>query len=196
MGANTYLKSVTSFGYKTAATGTAIQQNIDPKAGQRITIRAFGFSCGATITSVYFMQSLGDSTIANAVASNATSGFVCTAEPTSDEVMASKDIVCIELDNGKFQYDVVASGTWSCFDITSALEDTVAAGNRIFQFGVHTDDGHLRFKLTVSVQTTKELDGGIFRANAMNKPMIAYHVNDTTTVSGSQDYISVDYINV
>ena len=195
MGANTYLKSVTSFGYKTEATATAIQQNIDPKPGQRITIRAFGFSCGATITSVYFMQSLGDSTIASAVASNATSGFICTAEPTSDEVMASKDIVCIELDNGKFQYDVVASGTWSCFDITSALEDTVAAGNRIFQFGVATDEGHVRFKLTASVQTTGELDGGIFRASAMNKPMIIYHPNDASN-GGSNDYVSVDYINV
>jgi len=144
---------------------------------------------------VYFLQSLGDSTIGTTLASGVQVGMAVAAEPNSDIPMSTSDIVCIELDDGTFQYTTLASGGWSDFSIDDALQDTVAAGNRVFQFGIATDNGHLKFNLTASVQTTKELDGGIFRANATNKPMIIYHANDAAA-AGSNDYVSVDYINI
>ena len=196
MGANTYLESVTSKGYKTESPATPIQQNIDPRSGNRIAIRAFGFTCGATVTSVYFMQAFGQSTMASAVASGLLVGdFALAAEPDATITLGMDDLICIELDNGKFQYTTAASGTWSAFSIGDALEDDVAAGNRVWQFGVHSDVGHLRLVLTASVQTAKEIDGGIFYADNKNAPMIVYHANDAAA-SGSNDYVTIDYINV
>ena len=195
MGANTYLAGVTSLGYKTEAASTAIQQEISPRPGARITIRAFGFTCGASATSVYFMQALGQSTMAGAVASGLLVGMALAAEPSAGVTMGTNDIVCLELDDGTFQYTTLASGGWSDFSIADALEDDVAAGNKVWQFGVHTDDGHIRFNLTASVQTSKAVEGGIFYAKSKNRPMIVYHVNDGVA-AGSIDYVSIDYINV
>ena len=195
MGANVYLQSVTSLGYKTATAATAITQNIAEKSGQRIAIRAFGFTCGATATSVYFMQTLGSSTIATAVASGATTGLATAAEPqTAANPLASSDYEAIQLDNGGTQFTTVATGLFTGFSIAAALTDTVAAGNTVWGFGISTDNGHIRFLLTVSVQTTVNIDGGIVYAGSKGAPMIVYHNNDAAA-AGSNDYVTVDYIN-
>ncbi len=194
MAANVYLKSLTQLSYKTESAATAIVTGggIDPRAGSRIAIRAFGFTAGATATAVWFMQPLGNSTISTAVASNATTTFVVAADMNT---LASNDYICIELDNGDFQFTTVATGTYSDFSIGAALTDTVAAGNRVWSFGVIGDTGHIKFNLPVSVQTTKEIDGGIFYANSKNAPMLVYHANDAAA-AGSRDYVTVDYLNI
>ena len=192
MGSNTYLTAVTNLGYSTESAATAITAGIDPRAGARIAIRAFGFNCGATATSVYFMQSLGSSTISTAVVSGATTAFVVAADMNT---LASNDYIGIELDNGDYQYTTVASGTYSDFSIADALTDMVAAGNTVHSFGIYSDTGHTRFVLTVSVQTSKELDGGVIFASGKNKPMLIYHANDAAA-AGSINYVTVDYINI
>ena len=197
MGANTYLAAVGSYGYKTESAATAIEHNIDPRAGERISIRAAQFFAGtATASSVYFLQSLGSSTIATAVASNATTGFALAAEPVAANALASYDKVCIELDNGDFQYTSTASGTWSDFSIAAALTDTVAAGNRVWSFGIATDTGHLRFALTHSVANTlTAVDGGVLYASGKNQPLIVHMLNDSAA-AGYISYVTVDYINI
>ena len=130
-----------------------------------------------------------------AVPSGVLVGMALAAEPSAGVTMGTNDIVCLELDDGTFQYTTLASGGWSDFSIADALEDDVAAGNKVWQFGVHTDDGHIRFNLTASVQTSKAVEGGIFYAKSKNRPMIVYHVNDAVA-AGSIDYVSIDYINV
>jgi len=195
MGSNVYLTAASSIGYATATAATAIVKNIDPRSGERIAIRAFGFTSGATATSAYFMQALGESTITTAVASGATTGLIGTAEfQTAANPVASADYIAIELDNGVIQFATVATGLYTGFSIAAALQDTVAAGNKVWGFGIASDTGHLRVLCTLSAQTARALDGGILFANAKGYPMKVYHNNDAAA-AGSIDYVTIDYIN-
>ena len=196
MGANVYLKGVSAIGYKTATAATAIVQYIQPKSGARIAVRAFGMTCGATATNAYFMSPLGGShALSAAVASGATTGFATAAEiQTAANPLSSGDYVAVELDNGQYQFTTVATGTYAAFSLSAALTDTVAAGNSVYGFGVATDTGHYRIVLTVSVQTTLSLDGGVVYGSAKGAPMIVYHNNDAAA-AGSQDFVAVDFID-
>ena len=194
MGANVYLAAARSLGYKTETAATAIQQNIDPRDGERIAIIALGMSCGATATTSQLMQALGESKISTAVASGATTGFVAGADfQISGNTVASADFVSLELDDGSYQYTTIATGTYSDFSIAAALLDTVAVGNKVFGFGIAADAGHIRLNLTASVQTTWAQDGGVFFANAKGRPMIVLH-NNNAAAAGSQDYVTIGYI--
>lgn len=196
MATQTYVESIKTYGYKTESVNTAIVQNIDPQPGKRITIRAYGFSCGATATSVYAMNPLGATTITTAVASGATTGFIGTAEfQNANNVLASGDYIAIELDDGTFQYTTVATGTYDDFSISAALTDTVAAGNRVWGFGLYSDTGHVYVKsLTASTHFLRYLDGALIASTAKNHPMKIWHRNDAST-AGTIDFIEVNYIN-
>jgi hypothetical protein len=137
------------------------------------------------------MQSLAESTITTAVASGATTGLILAADINS---LASNDWVAIELDNGGTQFTTVATGTYSGFSISDALTDTVAVGNKVWTFGISTDNGHIKFQLTASVQTEQSLDGGVFYATSKGDPMLVYHANNAAA-AGSIDYLTIDYIN-
>lgn len=196
MGGNVYITAVgKGLGYKTATAATVIEQTIDPRSGERIAIRAYGFTNGGTADIIYFMQAFGTSTLTAAVASGATTGLKGTAEfQLASNILTANDNVCIELDNGKYQYTTIATGGYAAFSVSDALEDTVAAGNRVWAFGLFSDTGHYRIALAASSQTTNDLDGGIFYAAAKNYPMMVYHPNNSA-VAGSHDYVTVDYIN-
>ena len=194
MGSNVYLAAAKSFGYKTETASTAIVHNVDPRDGERIAIRALGLTAGASATTAHIMQALGESTIGTAVVSGATTAFAAAAEfQTSSNAVVSSDFIALELDDGSYQYTTIATGTWSDFSIADALLDTVAAGNKVFGFGVHGDSGHIKLTCTASVQTKWELDGGIFYADAKGRPVKIYHDNDAAA-AGSIDYATIDYI--
>uniref|UniRef100_A0A6M3IGP9 Uncharacterized protein n=1 Tax=viral metagenome TaxID=1070528 RepID=A0A6M3IGP9_9ZZZZ len=196
MGANVYLKGVSGIGYKTATAATAIVQYVQPKSGARLCVRAFGMTCGATATNVYFMTPLGGSqALSAAVASGATTGFATAAEiQTSANALASADYIAVQLDNGQYQFTTVATGTYAAFSLSAALTDTVAAGNLVWGFGIATDTTHYRVVLTVSAQTARAIDGGLIYGSAKGAPMIVYHNNDAA-LAGSQDYVAIDFID-
>ena len=196
MGANVYLKGVSGLGYKTATAATAIIQYVQPKAGARLAVRAFGMTCGGTATTVYFMTPLGGSqALSAAVASGATTGFATAAEvQTSGNPLSSADYVAVQLDNGQYQFTTVATGTYDDFSISAALTDSVAAGNLVWGFGIATDTGHYRVLLTVSVQTARQIDGGLVYGSAKGAPMIVYHANNAAA-AGSHDYVAFDFID-
>ena len=194
MGANVYLDSVYSLGYKTASAATAITQDIPGKPGKRIAVRAFGFACGGTATTVYFMQALGTTTLASAAASGA-SQVVLTAEagPSGNSV-AANDILCVVQDNGAYLFSKCRSVATLTMDLCTVLTGAAAAGNAVYDLGIQSDTSHLPFVLTVSTQTTAALDGGVFYGAAKGYPMRVHHANDAA-VAGSHSYITVDYIN-
>jgi len=198
MGANVYLAHPAAYGYKAnSATDTIISQFIPRRGGERIAIRAFGFTAGSGTTSVYFATELGKGTTSLAIASNATTALALDAEILATNPLASNDYIAIELDDASYQGVMVASGGWSDFSIAEALQDTVSTGNDVYHFGSVTDDNALKFNLTASTQTTGAEDGGIFYANAMGKAMLVHHTNDASANGfGSIDYICVDYLNV
>lgn len=198
MGSNAYVRAVGSLGYATESAATAIVQNIPARSGERISIRAFGFTCGGTATNVYFMTPLGQSVMAAAVASGATTGFGASAEvQTSANALASADYVAIQKTNGEWYFGVVATGTYSAFSVTAAAASpgAISAGALIYGFGVAADTGHQRVVLTISVQTARNIDGGgLIYGGGKGQPMIVYHNNDAAA-AGSHDYVTYDYIN-
>jgi hypothetical protein len=197
MGANVYLENVKSFGYNTAASATAITQDIDGISGKRIAIRAFGATASESADSVYFMR-VGSRTTASAAVASGLTTVVCSAALTdpAGNAIAASDVIALKMDDGTLHWTTVAS--WAATTLTvvvnDAIDDTMAAGNEIYCLGVYSDSGHMRFKLTASTQSVKEIDGGIFYADAKGDPMRVHHAN-AGSVPGSIDYLTVDYIN-
>lgn len=194
MGANVYLSGVAAYGYKTESAATAIVQGLQPKAGNRIAIRAYRFTGGAaTSTYAYFMQVLGTAELASAIASGG-SGVEFDDEPVAANALATADYVGITLDDGTVHFSTVKSGTALAFYLTTVVTGAAAAGNVAYFFGAATDTGHHRLRVTHSVQNSDDLDGGIAYAAGKGYPMIAYHANDAAA-AGAIDSIMVDYIN-
>lgn len=200
MGANTHLEKAASVGYKTEATVTVIVKNIDPVTNARIAIRAFQVTCSIEAATLTFQSAAGQTTVDVAAASGAAYVHLAGDPGGTVHACASADIVCIELDNGKFQF-VEASTYFASYAIAIAiLQDTVAVGNRVWNLGVYTDtsDNIQVYNLTVSTATltaknTKELEGGLLYGYEKGYPMRLTHTN-----AGSQaaaiDYVTVDYI--
>ena len=197
MGSNVYLKHPASYGYQAGTTAVRITQFIGARAGERIAIRAFGFFNGSAVSSIYFMQEQGNSTLTAAVASNATTGFVLDAAIATGNLLGTGDYIAIELENNTYQVTTILTGASSNFSIGDNLTDDVLSGALVYLFGVFGDAGQIAFSLPAAVQTTKELDGGIFYSDGVGKAMLVYYPNATVDlVSGSIDYITVDYLNV
>ena len=202
MGGNIYIDSVWSAGYKAqSATATALTQNIPGKSGKRIAVRAFGFSVGDVSTVLYFMQTLGQTTLASAAASGGTT-IVLTSKAIGGSATASvgdiatSDYVAVVLADGTYQFTTVASMQTSLtVTLAAALTDDGTAGNPVYGLGVAGDQGHLTYKLTVSTQNTKDLSGGIFYGNAKSYPMMIYHLSAGATAKASLDYLTVAYYN-
>lgn len=198
MGSNAYIRHVAGYGYKTESAATAITHNIPARSGERVSVRAFAFTCGGTACNAYFMTPLGQSTISSAIASGATTGFAAAAEPqTSSNALASSDYIAIQKSNGEWYFGVVATGTYTGFSVSTAAASpgAISAGAIIYGFGVAADTGHYSVLLTVSVQTARNIEGGgLLYGSGKNEPMIVYHENDAAA-AGSIDYVTVDYIN-
>ena len=194
MGANVFLEGVASYGYDTESAATVIGRNIPGRSGKRIAIRAFGFSCGGTATRVYFMKTLGSTTLLSAAASGA-SELVLTAQPVTGNNLAANDWICVVQDAGAYHFSKVFSVVgFTVVSLCTVLTGAAAAGQTMYDLGAYGDDGHIPFLLTVSTQTTKELDGGIFYGDGKGEPMRVQHANDAAA-AGSIDYLTVDYIN-
>lgn len=197
MGANTYLKACDSFGYSVqAATATAFTQEIPPVAGARIAIRAFGFTCGDVATYLYFMRAIGRTTTSAAAVSAASTIVLTSKSIIGAAAVATADYIAIRMDDNSIHTTTIASMQTSLtLTLSDALDDTVAAGNAVYGYGVAADTGHMKYNLTVSSQNTKELEGGVFYADAKEDPMMLYYLAAGATALASLDYLTVDYIN-
>jgi len=200
MGANVYLEGVAAFGYKTASAETAITQNIPPKEGKRIAIKAFGATAGTSATDIYFMQTLGTTTL-KAACTTSRSIINLTAQPITGNNVAANDYLVVKLDDGTYHFSIVSSILGlSVILLTIPLSGVAAAGNTVYDLGAYGDTltgygGHFRWNITASTQETLALDGGFCYARAKGYPMMAYHRNNVAGSAGSIDYIMVDYIN-
>lgn len=199
MGANVYLESCDSFGNKSAAAGTSVKHNISGRSGKRITIFAFGATCGSTVTHLYFMQTLGTAAVGTAaivgVASVVLDGD---ASVSGSYGLAALDNVVLVDTNGTYEFRVVKSWeiTTNKLVLTAVHGAALDAGGAVYQLGVSTDSGHLKYRLTVSVQNTKFSDIGVFFGEAKGYPMIAFMKNAANNAGADDiDFISVGYLN-
>lgn len=200
MGANVYLADVKSFGYSGPAAGSTVTAYIPGKSSKRIAVKAFGFTCGSVATTLFFMQTLATTTIKGAVASNLTT-VVLAAVAIGGTItgavgnIAAGDFLVIELDDETQQFQQVVSVAGSIVEVTAALTDTVKSGNTAYGLGIRSDNGHLGYKLTANTQSVKEIDGGVFYANAKEYPMILFELAASSSTINSLDYLTIDYIN-
>lgn len=196
MGLNVYLQSVDSYGYKNASAGTSVKQNITGRSGKRISIIAFGASCGTHATHVYFMQTLGTTSVGTAAASGVAS--VVLSADASGHGLAADDNVVTVLDNGTYQFRICKSweGTGKKIVFHDNHSDTIAAGNAVYQLGVRGDTGHLKYKMTASTQNTKFAEIGVFFGEGKGYPMIATLANPSLDLGrDTVDFITVGYMN-
>lgn len=196
MGANVYLESVASYGYKTGTSTLGIIQEIPGRTGERIAIRAFGFMAGGTIDNLYFMQSLGKTTLVAVVASGG-SILNLTAEPgPGTNSLAVADNICVVQDNGTYHFSKVGAKTGlSVITLCTVVTGACAIGQKLYDLGVYDDAGHIQYALTTASILHKEaLDGGIFYGAEKGSPM---RIEQKAAATGSEAirYITVDYIN-
>jgi len=197
MGANVYLESVASYGYETCTTSASVLiVEIPGRSGKRIAIRAFGFMMGGTIEAFTFMQSLGKTTLAADVATTL-STLNLTGEPgPSGNSLAAGDYVCVIQDDGDYHFSEVGAVTGlSVITLCTVLGGSTAAGQTVYDLGVHGDSGQIPYKgTTASEMSSKELDGGVFYGTEKGSPIMLYNAFKATG-SEAVHWLTVDYIN-
>jgi len=202
MGSNTFLKDCDSFGYIVQAdTTTAVYRGIPRHPAQRITIRAFGATCGNVATEIHFMNVITTTDLTSPVATGTATIVVNDNNCGGDGVgnpttVAVGDWIAVMLNNGATHFAQVHSITSSTIRLTNCL--TFAAGvattNTIYGLGAYTD-AQIGYNMTVATQNTKELEGGIFYGKEKGYPMIVYAQASAETALISIDYLTIDYIN-
>ena len=195
MGANVYLESVASYGFQ-SGTSAQITQEIPGRTGKRIAIRAFGFSAGGTISNIYFMQSLGKTTLAADMAATLTIMNLTSEPGPTGNSLAAGDNICIVKDDGEYDFSIVGTVTGlSNIVLCTLASGSCASGAIVYDLGIYSDTGHIVYGLaTVSVVNTEELDGGIFYGAEKGSPMRVVHLCACTGTE-TINYITVDYIN-
>lgn len=206
MGMNVYLESVKSYGYTPAATGAATMKiDITGISGQRIVIRAFGYTCGDVLADLYFLQTVrtttgGDGTM---TASGNTTMLLSTIAITNDASgdvadLAAADFLVIKQENGVYHFTECSSVSGNTtIEFYQALTASCEAGAMVYGIGIGGDGGHIRYHLTLTqTQVSKELYDGLYYGNAKGYPMIAYHQAAASTASAtSMDWLTIGYIN-
>jgi len=199
MGLNAYLEAVGSYGYTAgSATATNAAKNIAGKPGKRLAILNFAFqeTDGVKGAIGYFMKSMEDTTASAAIASGATTITVTTMTNTP----ATGGHVCVVLDDGTYQFVTVAStATTSSIPISSALTDSVAAGNSIYYLALYNTTGapHNRWdQATVGTQEAQKSDLGIFFGSSKGSPMRVEISDNSGTQVAELDLVTYGYINV
>ena len=197
MGINVFLEGVASYGYNKCATAAATcQQNVDGINGGRVAVRAFGFTCGSVATSLYFMNVAGTTTTNGApAAGNSTVKLSSLLITAAKATLATKDHICLEMDNGVYHFTTCGSVGVATIEIIDALVDTMADGNTVWAFGVEGDGGVIAYDMAANTQATKEVDSGIFYGSGKGHPMIIKHLSLTSSTVGAQDYVTIGYIN-
>jgi len=197
MGANVYLESVASYGYISTGTSvTALTQEIPGRTGKRIAIRAFEFLAGGTAEIVYFMQSLGKTTLLADVATTLSSLNLAGEPGPSGNSLAVGDYVCVVLDSGTYDFIKVGAITGlSAISLCGVITGSCALGQTVYDLGAYGDTGHIRYKMaTTSEGNGEEMDGGIFYGTEKGSPMIVHELCKATG-NEAQHFITVDYIN-
>ena len=198
MGANVYLEAVASYGtIGTALSGTALTIEIPGRSGARIAIRSFGFMGGGTITSLYFMQVLGRTTLLADSAATLTN-LNLTADPgPSGNSLATGDYICAVQDDGTYHFAKVGAitGLSVIALCTPVVGGSISAGQPVYNFGIYSDTGHIQYRLATTGAVAEEtLDGGIYYSVGKGYPMRVFNLSNAT---GSEEFrwITVDYIN-
>lgn len=198
MGANVYLESVASYGtIGTALSGTALTIEIPGRPGARIAIRSFGFMGGGTITSLYFMQVLGRTTLLADSAATLTNLNLASEPGPSGNSLAALDYISVVQDDGTYHFSKVGAVTGLSVVAlcTPVIGGSTSAGQAVYFFGVEGDTGHIVYRLTATTAINKEeVEGGIFYGAGKGYPMKVFNLSDAT---GSEEFrwITVDYIN-
>ena len=173
------------------ATASTITVNIDGKPGKRLAIMGYAATPVETATNLYFMQSLAETTLSSAAASNVTT-ITCTAFTTAP---ATSGVIVVVLDDGTYQWLTVAStASTTSVPISSALTDSAAAGNKVYFLNVYTTTGHQKVALTASTQKVSSDSFGLYFGTSKGSP-IRVHLHSAGSAAASIDHVTYAYTN-
>jgi hypothetical protein len=177
-------------GYSALATAGTITHNIDGLQGKRIVVTSVGVTPGEVANPFYFMVPRGWTTLSAAAATAAT-GVTLVTDPTG---MGTSDVCVIVLDDGTYQWTTIAASAVTVGHLTSTLTSSAAAGNRFYDMGVYTDDGHFRIATTASTQKVLEQADGYFYGSVKGGPM-RFHFQVTSSGSSHVDFINYVFVD-
>jgi hypothetical protein len=214
MAGNTFLRKADSIGYgKQTATATAFVKYIDPYPGYKPVVYAFQFISGTVISAecdLEFFRAAASTDVSSDAPSGGTSIRITsttiggTTASLTVAALATGDYLCIELDNGTYTYDTIASviATTSAvnpvgyLEVTNVLTDTVATGNRVWGLGISGDGHNVKYHCSLTAVTnTVAVEDGIFFGKAKGDPMMMYFLNATSTCLGAIQYLTYGYIS-
>jgi hypothetical protein len=189
---NMYLEAVgTKGGVAGGATASTITTNIDGKQGKRLGIMSYAVTPSESATNIYFMQTLQETVVSAAVASNATTLAVTAFASTP----ATSGVIVVVLDDGTYQWLTVAStASTTSVPISSALTDSMAASNKVYYLGLYTTTGHNKIAMTASTQKANNDSFGLFFGYSKGAPM-RVHVHSSGSGVASIDHITYAYTN-
>lgn len=199
---NVLVNAIDYKGYKAGTTSaTAFYHTIDPRTDSRIAIVAYGATCSTTAgDNLTFMVDIG--TVACTVGTAALSGattVVLSADPAPNgAAIAANDYVCMQRDDGAYQFNTVSSWTASTLTMVvgTAFADSYAVGRKVWCLGVATDSNHqVKDLTTASTEYTDKSDSNwLFCGKEKWSPMIVMHANAGTTV-GTINYVAIAYVD-
>jgi len=192
MGLNAYIEGLGSKSDMGSATASTIYVNIDGKPGKRLGIVAYGVQPRLSPTSFTVMQCIEASTVSAAVASGATT-ITATAFTTAPATGAT---FVIALDNATYQWLTVAStASTTSVPISSALTDTLAAGNKLYNLGTAGVDGHNVIPLAANTFKYDQCELGLFWSSYRGAPIkVNFYSADSS--AAAIEYVTYAYTNV
>ena len=192
MGLNAYIEALGTKSDYGSATASTMAVQIDGKPGKRLGILAYGVTPRLSPTSFTVLQCIEHSTVSAAVASGATT-ITATAFTTAPATGAT---FVIMLDNGANQWLTVAStASTTSVPISSALTDTLAAGNKLYNLGVAGADGHNVIPLAASTYKSDACEVGLFWSSYRGAPIkVNFYSADSS--AAAIDYVTYCYTNV
>ncbi len=193
MSLNLYASSVGTKGYTSTSTAGTITRSIDGHSGKRLGIMAYNATPSESATSLYFMMTLQQSTIATTGGASGLTTLTCAAFASAPVTSA---VLVIVLDDGSYQWLTVAStASTTSVPISSALTDDASAGAKVYDLGLYTTDGNYRVPLTASTNKADSAQTGLMYSNFKGAPA-RVHMHSTGSGTASINYVTFAYTNV
>lgn len=138
-----------AFGGNVLGKATAALDNVFyavvPGARSKFTrVAGFSLTAGNTANAGYWLRPIGRANIATAIVADAGAVAVLDADPSpSGNTIAAGDQVVIECTDGVYRRYQVNTAGWNgtskTVTFTANVANAVAAGNKVFNFGIFTD---------------------------------------------------------
>lgn len=191
---NTYIDGFTAKAYHTENADTVIDEEILGRDNLRLALIGYAYLAAATAHVMSVMYPGGTRTTSDAEAAKDQKDLVCVAAPKdpAGNAVASGDIIAYKLDNGSWEFNVVASLATKTITMAVNLSRKVLKGSPIRIFGV-VGDGAV-FNFTFGAGAVTEKHGSIYMVSPHTGDPLYVSINNATN-AGTLNNLLFAYIN-